>query len=129
MVGATSSVATGTNNSLRADLVPGVPIQLNDPALLSFFNTAAFSPPPLGAFGTAPRNVIIGPGGHVVNLSFNRDMRIGSNRAVTLQVNATNLFNTIQWTTIDTNVNSNTFGQVTRFAGMRTVTVNLRFRF
>jgi outer membrane receptor protein involved in Fe transport len=48
---------------------------------------------------------------------------------VTLQINANNLFNTIQWTSIDTNINSNTFGQVTRFAGMRTVTANLRFRF
>ena len=40
-----------------------------------------------------------------------------------------NLFNTIQWTAIDTNVNSGTFGQVTRFASMRTMTANLRFRF
>ena len=35
-------------------------------------------------FGTSPRNFIIGPGGHVVNASFSRDMRIGGNRAVTL---------------------------------------------
>jgi hypothetical protein len=56
-------------------------------------------------------------------------MRIGGNRAVTLVVNANNLFNTIQWTAIDTNINSRTFGYVTRFAGMRTITLNLRFRF
>jgi outer membrane receptor protein involved in Fe transport len=56
-------------------------------------------------------------------------MRIGGTRALSLQINANNLFNTIQWTAIDTNINSNTFGQVTRFAGMRTVTINLRFRF
>ena len=129
VVGATSSVANGTSGSLRANLVPGVPIPLADPSLLSFFNTAAFQVPAVGDFGTSPRNVIVGPGGHVVNLSFNRDMRIGGNRAVTLQVNASNLFNTIQWTSIDTNVNSATFGEVTRFAGMRTITVNLRFRF
>jgi hypothetical protein len=129
VVGATSSVANGTSGALRANLVPGVPIQLADPSLLTFFNTAAFQVPAVGDFGTSPRNVIIGPGGHVVNLTFNRDMRIGGTRAVTLQVNASNLFNTIQWTSIDTNVNSVTFGEVTRFAGMRTITVNLRFRF
>ena len=50
--------------------------------------------------------MIIGPGGHVINASFSRDMRIGGNRAVTIQVNANNLFNTIQWTSIDTNINS-----------------------
>ena len=64
-----------------------------------------------------------------MNASFSRDMRLGGNRAVSLVINANNLFNTIQWTAIDTNLNSNTFGQVTRFAPMRTMTVNLRFRF
>jgi outer membrane receptor protein involved in Fe transport len=85
--------------------------------------------PAVGLFGTAPRNIIIGPGGHVTNLSFSRDMRVGGNRAVTLQINASNLFNTIQWSAIDTNINSRTFGQVTRIAPMRTITINLRFRF
>ena len=46
-----------------------------------------------------------------------------------LSINANNLFNTIRWTAIDTNINSSTFGQVTRFAPMRTITLNLRFRF
>jgi hypothetical protein len=128
VVGATSSVASGTSGSLRADY-SGAVIHLSDPSLIAFFNTSAFSVPAFGAFGTSPRNIIIGPGGHVANATFSRDMRIGSNRAVSIQINANNLFNTIQWTAIDTNLNSNTFGQVTRFAGMRTITANLRFRF
>jgi hypothetical protein len=128
VVNATSSVANGTSGSLRADY-DGATVSRSDPSLLAFFNTTAFSAPGLGLFGTSPRNFIIGPGGHVVNASFSRDMRIGGNRAVTLVVNANNLFNTIQWTAIDTNINSRTFGYVTRFAGMRTITLNLRFRF
>ena len=64
-----------------------------------------------------------------MNATFSRDMRIGRNRALSVRVNAKNLFNTIQWTTIDTNINSNTFGQVTRFAGMRTITLNATIRF
>ena len=85
--------------------------------------------PAAGLFGTAPRNSIIGPGGHVTNAVFSRDMRVRGNQTVTLQVNANNLFNTIQWTSIDTNINSRTFGYVTRFSPMRTVTLNLRYRF
>ena len=127
VVGATSSVANGTSGSLRANL--SGPVSVADPSLLTFFNTAAFAAPPFGEFGTSPRNAIIGPGGHVANASFTRDMRLGANRAVTLQVNINNLFNTIQWNAIDTNLNSNTFGQVTRFAPMRTLTANVRFRF
>jgi hypothetical protein len=129
VVGATSSIASNTSGSLRANLIPGVPIQLTDPALGDFFNTSAFAVPAIGSFGTSPRNVIIGPGGHVVNATFSRDMRIGGNRAVSLQISANNLFNTIQWTSIDTNLLSRTFGQVTRVAPMRTLIVNLRLRF
>jgi hypothetical protein len=127
VVGAVSSVANGTSGSLRANV--NGPTAIADPSLLDFFNTAAFSAPSLGQFGDSPRNVIIGPGGRVFNASFNRDMRMGGTRAVTIQVNVNNLFNTIQWTSIDTNINSTTFGQVTRFAPMRTMTINLRFRF
>ena len=58
-----------------------------------------------------------------------RDIRLSGNRAVTLQVNATNLLNTVQWTTIDTNINSPTFGQVLSVRPMRAVTMGLRFRF
>lgn len=128
VVGATTSVANGTSGSLRANY-SGAAIALDDQSLLSFFDTAAFSTPAAGTFGTSPRNIIIGPGGHVMNATLSRDMRIGGNRAVSLQINANNLFNTIQWTSIDTNINSNTFGQVTRFAGMRTFTLNARVRF
>jgi hypothetical protein len=128
VVGATSSVANGTSGSLRANY-SGDPIALSDPNLLTFFNTGVFSVPAVNTYGTSPRNIIIGPGGHVVNASFSRDMRIGGNKAVSLVVNANNLFNTIQWTSIDTNINSNTFGQVTRFGSMRTITINMRFRF
>ena len=51
-------------------------------------------------------------------------MRLGGNRALTLQVNAINLLNTVQWASVDTNVNSPTFGQVLSVRPMRTVTVN-----
>ena len=54
---------------------------------------------------------------------------IGGNRAISISVNANNLFNTIQWTSIDTNINSQTFGQVTRIGSMRTFTISARLRF
>jgi hypothetical protein len=129
VVGATSSIATNTSGSLRANIDPTATIALQDPSLADFFNTSAFSVPLADQFGTSPRNVIIGPGGHVVNATFSRDMRMGGNRAFSLQINANNLFNTIQWTTIDTNLLSRTYGQVTRIAPTRTLTINLRYRF
>ena len=80
----------------------------------TFFNTTAFAPPAPGVFGDASRNMIVGPGGRQLNGTLVRDIRLNGNRAVTLQVNATNLFNTVQWTVLDTDINSPTFGHVHR---------------
>ena len=73
--------------------------------------------------------MIIGPGARQLNGAAVARPALGGNRALTLQVNATNLLNTVQWAAVDTNVNSPTFGQVLSARPMRTVTAQLRFRF
>ncbi len=127
VIGAATDVSRGTNGSLRADY-NGSPIQLSNPTVDEFFNVNAFSVPASGQFGDSSRNLIVGPGARQLNGSLTRDLRVGGNRAVSLQVNAQNLLNTVQWASIDTNVNSPTFGQVLSARPMRTVTVNVRFR-
>jgi hypothetical protein len=56
-------------------------------------------------------------------------VQLGGPRAVTLQLHATNLLNTAQWSAIDTNINSPTFGQVLGIKPSRTMTLTARFRF
>jgi hypothetical protein len=73
--------------------------------------------------------VIIGPGSKQLNAQFSRDVRMGGNRTVTLQLNATNLLNMVNYASVDTVVNSPTFGQILSVRPMRTMTFNLRFRF
>ncbi|HEX5214655.1 MAG TPA: hypothetical protein VFV98_04290, partial [Vicinamibacterales bacterium] len=126
--GAASDVARGTNGTLRADY-NGAPIQLSDPTIDHFFNTAAFSIPAADAFGTAGRNIIIGPGSKSLNASFSRDVRMGGNRAVTVDLNVNNLLNLVQYSGLDTNANSPTFGQITSVRPMRSMTLNFRVRF
>src|SRR5207248_1757716 len=126
--GAVSDVFRGTSGSLRANYT-GAPIDLSDPSIDQFFNTAAFSVPDAGTFGNSSRNTIIGPSGHQVNASLNRNIRLGPNNGITLGINANNLFNTVQWSGIDTNLNSPTFGQVVSVKPMRSITVNTRVRF
>ncbi len=126
--GATTDVAQGTNCSLRAD-VTGAPISNADPTIFNFFNTAAFSTPPGGVYGDAARNLIIGPGGHQLNGTLLRTIPLAGNRALTLQINAINLLNTVQWTTLDTDINSPTFGHVLSVKPMRSLTMQMRFRF
>ena len=126
--GAATDIAQGTNCSLRGDYT-GLPIQLADPTVSAFFNTSAFVAAEPGVFGNAARNTIIGPGGRQLNATFVRDIRLNGNRAVTLQVNASNLFNSVQWTVLDTDINSPTFGHVIGVKPMRAVTMGVRFRF
>jgi hypothetical protein len=48
---------------------------------------------------------------------------------LSIQILAGNIFNTVQFATIDTYVNSPTFGQVTSVRPMRHVQLLFRFRF
>jgi hypothetical protein len=122
------NIAQGAGGALRADYT-GAPITIDNPSTEQFFNTTAFVVPPTGVFGDAARNMIIGPGSHTLNAVFVRDLRLGGNRALTLQMNALNLLNTELWGTVDTNLNSLTYGQVLSVRPARTVTLNARFRF
>ncbi len=126
--GATTDIAQGTNCSLRTNLT-GAPIGIADPTLTGFFNPGAFTAPPLGAYGDAPRNVIVGPAGHQLNGTLVRTIPLNGNRALTLQLNANNILNTVQWLAIDTDYNSPTFGHVLSVKPMRSVTLTARFRF
>lgn len=128
VTGASRDVSQGINGALRANYT-GAPISLDNPTVDEFFNTAAFASPLPGQFGTSPRNVIIGPGSRQLNAQFSRDVLLGGTRAVTILVRATNLLNNVNYTAIDTFVNSPTFGQVLSVQPMRSMQVNLRFRF
>ena len=128
MIGASSDVSRGTNGSLRADDT-GAPIQLSNPTVDAFFNAAAFSVPAPGQFGDSVRNAIVGPGARQLNGVLTRDIRLTPTRTLSLQINAVNLLNTVQWAAVDTNINSPTFGRVVSARPMRTITVTARLRF
>jgi hypothetical protein len=129
VVGSASEIASGgTSGTLRANY-SGDDIRLSDPTIDRFFNTSAFTIPLPGTFGNSARNLIIGPGSRQLNAQFARDVRLGGTRALTIQVNATNLLNAVNYGSLDTTVNSPTFGQVLSVRPMRSTQLNLRFRF
>jgi len=128
LLSATADVNRGTNGTLRADYT-GAPISIDDPTLLRFFNTSAFAVPAITAFGSAGRNTIAGPGTQQLDASISRDVRLSGNQVVSIQLQATNVFNTVRFGAIDSVVNSPTFGQVVTIRPMRTVQLGVRFRF
>ncbi len=126
-VSTVAETATGTNNTLRPDRIFSQPIS-GQGSVLNWFNPAAFAAPVSG-FGTASRGSIEGPGIVVADASLSRTVAMGDSRSFEARVTATNVFNTVQYSGIDTTLNSQTFGQVTSAAAMRRLTVLARYRF
>jgi hypothetical protein len=110
-------------------MVPGQSVNLPNPSILEWFNTAAFSTPPTGTYGDARRNSIIGPGSKVFDMAFTKIFPLKEARVLEFRAQATNIFNLVNYSSIDTNLNSLTFGRVTAAGAMRQFTITSRFRF
>lgn len=128
--GSPCNLNTGTNGTLRPNLVPGQSISLPNPSIGEWFNTAAFdSILPCGSYGNARRNSVIGPGLLLFDMAFTKVVPLKESRILEFRAQATNIFNIPNYTSIDTSVTSPTFGRVTAVGGMRQITMTARFRF
>ncbi len=119
---------SGSSVSLRPNRNFAVPIT-GAKKINEWFNPAAFTAPPVGQYGNASRNSIEGPGTEVVDVALSRTVALGETRSFEARVMASNALNIVQFSGIDTRLNSPTFGQVTGAAAMRTLTVLARYRF
>jgi hypothetical protein len=136
VLGATADIVRGVSGSLRANAVAGQTVWLSNPTTAEWFNTSAFcapSPTCAGAsgstYGDAGRNIILGPAQFTFNMSLNKTITLRETRALELRLQGNNIFNTPYFSSINTTVNSLTFGQVTGVGNMRRVTMVARFRF
>jgi hypothetical protein len=62
-------------------------------------------------------------------MAFTKVFPLKESRVLEFRAQATNIFNTPQYTAIDTVLNSPTFGRVTAVGAMRQFTISSRFRF
>ena len=129
ILGSVTDVNSGTNGTLRPNLVPGQSTDLPNPSIAEWFNKAAFVAPPAGSYGDARRNSIIGPGSKVFDMAFTKIFPLKEARVLEFRAQATNVFNLVNYSSIDTNLNSPTFGRVIAAGGMRQITLTTRFRF
>jgi trimeric autotransporter adhesin len=123
-----ADVGRGTSGTLRADY-DGSAIAVANPTTDRFFNTAAFALPAAGRYGNAARNTIPGPGSAVLNASLQKSVAFTGLRGFSVRIQANNLLNRVQWSSIDTAVNSPTFGHVVAVRPMRSVQVVARVLF
>jgi len=115
---------TAVSNTVRASAT-GLPVEVSG----MLFNTAAFTEPAAGEWGNAGRNTIPGPTTFSLDGSLGRVFRIGERRNIDLQVQAQNVLNRVTITNWGTVLGSSNYGLASGAAGMRKITVNLRFRF
>ena len=96
----------------------------------AFFNLLAFTLPPATRYGNSSRNVITTPTAFSMNGSFGRNIRFGdTRRSLDVRMEAANILNNVTIARFGTTVNSSNYGVATDAASMRSMTLNLRFRF
>ena len=128
VLGNASDVARGTNGTLRADY-NGEAIQIGNRSLKHWFNTAAFTVPAANTYGNSGRNTIIGPGSVLMSLALSKNIPMKDSTGLEMRAEAANVLNHPNYSSIDSTVNSPTFGEVTSVGSMRKMTLSLRYRF
>jgi hypothetical protein len=80
----------------------------------SWFNTAAFTAPAAGTFGSSGRNTIIGPRLHIVDLSVGKVTKLNDRLSAQFRMEAFNLFNHANLSLPNVNLSAPaTFGTIT----------------
>jgi hypothetical protein len=106
--------------SSRADVIADPNLPGGQRTLSHWFNTAAFLPSSgmtSGQFGNSGRNILIGPGFQVWNLSLIKNMPFTEKRFLQFRAESFNTFNHPNFTGINTTVNFNAAGAPTQNFG------------
>ena len=123
----TAQAAAGNNFTLRPDRVFSQSIA-GTGTLRNWFNKDAFAAPANG-YGTASRNSIQLPGTVGIDMSLSKSIDMGEMKNFEARVTASNVFNTVQYSGVNTVLNSSNFGQVTGAAAPRKLSLVARYRF
>ena len=115
-----SEVDTFTEGSERPNRIPGTSLTAGASSIHEWFNKGAFSATaPANGIGNASRNSIPGPGTISNAMSLSKTAQLGDTRSFEVRATANNVFNTVQYSGVDTNANSPTFAEVLSAAQMR----------
>lgn len=131
----------GDCNLIRANLVGTITI--TDPKsnpTATYFNPSAFSnagltcgsgavAPGAGTYGTASRNLLRGPGRFNTDMALAKATALGERLQLTLRAEFFNIFNNVQFSDPNTNINSPLFGQISSTAAPRIGQLAVRLSF
>jgi len=108
-------------SSQRPNIVPGMPLATSgtlDERLTNWINQEAFTAAPAYTFGNAPRTLpdLRTPGQRNVDLSIQKSEKF-SGRTIAVRADVLNLFDTPLFTTLQSQLGTSTFGQLTAVGG------------
>lgn len=119
--------ADGTLAAVRPNVIPGVPLYVDDPSVPGNrrINASAFSIPPTGQFGNLGRNVVRGLGAWQVDFAVRRQFKLIEKLDLQFRAEAFNLFNHPNFGTIQTLLTATNFGQATNMLNQQLSGVGL----
>ena len=115
----------------RPNLVSGQKLGVDHQGPASWFNTQAFAPS-VFMYGNSPRNPVVGPGTHALNLTLMKAFRMpwSEQHSLEFRAEAFNAFNTPQFSNPDQYLGDTAFGQVTSTKlNNRELQIALKYRF
>jgi hypothetical protein len=95
----------------------------------SWFNTGAFAAPAPGMFGNAGVGTLRGPGFFIWDASVAKQFPVTENMRFSLRGELFNWMNHTNWSGVDTNLGSGTYGRVTSARDPRRIQVSARLDF
>jgi hypothetical protein len=96
---------------------------------LEWFNTAAFTLPAIGTFGSSGRNILSGPWQDTVNLSLFKIVQIRESIKLQIRGEFFNLLNRVNFGQPGATVGTPTYGVITSANDARTIQLALRLAF
>jgi hypothetical protein len=133
--GAWLTVTTGLDRALSGAAANQRPNQvLGDPygdrnSLTRYLNPSAFAQPSLGAIGNIRPFSVVSPGTWQLDIALSRAFTPREAQKLEFRVEAFNVTNSLIKGTPDTNLNSNTFGQINTSANARIMQFALKYSF
>ena len=129
------SIPNGINNNGidTPDRAPGDLLINNNPRnARAAFNTALFSLPELGQFGTAVRRFFSGPGMMNFDIALQKSLPLTETKSLQLRVESFNTFNHAQFfgaASVDGNISDATFGHIVNSMPPRLMQLAMKFVF
>ena len=123
LTGAVGQIAT------RPDLTGSFALPKSQKTLLHFFNTSAFARPAAYTFGSAGRNILVGPGTNDWDMNLSKNWNIYERASLQFRAEAFSLFNHPNYNGLNTTFGSSAFGQVNSVNPGRIIELGMKLVF